>query len=109
MKVITRLSSCQICRIIFSVLILLDRSVVFDTNNKLPHEIFFPFGLYTVLILLLFLQPLWEKIEEKAREWKKAQKREKRDKEETKEEEEGEDMKVEKKERGLFMINIITS
>lgn len=38
MKVISRLSTCQICRIIFSVFILLDLFVLFDTNNKLVLE-----------------------------------------------------------------------
>lgn len=41
MKVISRLSSCQICRIIFSVLIFLDLSVVFNTGNKLLLETLF--------------------------------------------------------------------
>lgn len=69
---------------------------------------FFPLVFTQYLFYSCFSNHCGKKIEEKAREWKKAQKREKRDKEETKEEEEGDDMKVEKKERGLFMIKIIT-
>lgn len=87
MKVISRLSSCQIAELssLFSFCLICLLCLTLIKNCSLRH--FFPFGLYhcTVLILLLFLQPLWEKIEKtnkQTREWKKAQ--EKREKVETK-------------------------